>query len=306
MSNTLLYVIAVLIWGSTWLGIEFQLGVVAPEASVVYRYALASLMLFGWAFARGLRLRFEVRAHAWFVLLGVCLFSLNYVLAYRAQVHLTSAMCALAFTAMVWMNILLSRAIFGTRIGGRVLVGAALGIVGIVTLFAPRIGEVSLGDSVFSGSLLAVLGAFVASAGNMVSQKAQLEKLPVIQSNAWGMFYGTLLTAAYVLASGREFAFEPSAEYVLSLLYLSFFGSVVAFGAYLTLLGRIGAHRAGYAVVMFPVVALVLSMLFEGLVLDTYIVLGTLLVLTGNVFVLKGATRRKRLEKMPATTAAAE
>lgn len=306
MSNTLLYVITVLIWGSTWLAIEFQLGTVEPEASIVYRYALASLMLFGWSYARGLRLRFNGRAHAWFMLLGALLFSLNYVLAYRAQVHLTSAMCALAFTAMVWMNILLSRLIFGTRIDRRVVVGATLGIAGIVILFAPRIGNVTLNDSIFIGSLLALGSALVASAGNMVSQKAQLESLPVIQSNAWSMFYGMLLTTTYVLLSGREFAFDPSASYVLSLLYLSLFGSVIAFGAYLTLLGRIGAHRAGYAVVMFPVVALILSMLFEGLVLDLPVLFGTLLVLTGNVFVLKGVARRRRLDQVPARAATSE
>jgi drug/metabolite transporter (DMT)-like permease len=65
------------------------------------------------------------------------------------------------------------------------------------------------------------------------------------------------------------------------------FGSIIAFGAYLTLLGRIGAHRAGYAMVLFPVVALVLSMLFEGLKLDATILLGTCLVLAGNMFVLR-------------------
>ena len=91
MSNMLLYVITVLIWGSTWLGIEFQLGVVEPEVSVAYRYAIAALLLFAWSMLRGLRLRFELRAHGWFVLLGLLLFCLNYILAYHAQVYITSA-----------------------------------------------------------------------------------------------------------------------------------------------------------------------------------------------------------------------
>jgi drug/metabolite transporter (DMT)-like permease len=121
----------------------------------------------------------------------------------------------------------------------------------------------------------------------MISQGAQQRALPVLQSNAWGMLYGALLTAIISVFRGHEFTLDATFTYIVSLLYLAIFGSVVAFGAYLTLLGRIGAHKAGYASVMFPVVALILSMLFEGLRLDVTIVLGAALVLLGNLLVLK-------------------
>ena len=287
MSNTALYVITVLIWGSTWLAIEFQLGVVEPEVSVVYRYAIASVVLFIYCKINKLRLLFDLKYHVWFVLLGAFLFSLNYIFAYRAQVHITSALAAIAFSTMLWINIVLSRLIFGTRAGPRVLIGAFLGILGIVTLFAPQVSEVSLSDEVFIGSILALLGALTASIGNMVSQGAQKRALPVMQANAWGMLYGAILTAIIALFQGQAFTFDATFTYIASLAYLALFGSVVAFGAYLTLLGRIGAHKAGYATVMFPVVALVLSILFEGLGLDMSIVLGTALVLLGNLLVLK-------------------
>jgi len=287
MSNPLLYTITVLIWGSTWFAIEFQLGTVAPEVSIVYRYGAASLLLFAWSGIRGLRLRFALRDHLWFVLLGVALFGLNYIFAYRAQIYITSALTAIAFSTLLWMNILNARLFFGVRAAGRVLFGALLGIVGILVLFVPQIGELALTDSVLYGSLLAVLGAFIASLGNMASQGAQKRRLPVIQSNAWGMFYGTLLCASIALVQGQSFNFEWSPGYIVSLLYLTLFGSIFAFGAYLTLLGRIGAHKAGYSMVLFPVVALILSMLFEGLQIDATLVVGTLLVLAGNVFVLK-------------------
>ena len=309
MSNTLLYVITVLIWGSTWFAIEFQLGTVAPEVSIVYRYAGASLLLFAWAGIRGLNLRFALKDHLWFVLLGVLLFGLNYVLAYRAQIHITSALTAIAFSTLVWMNILNARLFFGVRAGRRVMYGAALGIAGILTLFVPQIGELALTDSVLYGSLLAILGALVASFGNMASQAAQRRKLPIIQSNAWGMFYGAVLTAGIAVAEGHDFTFDWSVGYVASLLYLTVFGSIVAFGAYLTLLGRIGAHKAGYAMVMFPVVALVLSTLFEGLEIDATIVLGTLLVLAGNVFVLNTrapSSRTQRSESVGTVAATAK
>ncbi len=293
MSNALLYLATVLIWGSTFFAIEFQLGVVEPEVSIFYRYAMASLLLFGWSLLRGLRLRFELRSHIWFVLLGFLLFGINYILTYRAQMHITSALCAIAFSMMLWMNIINSRVFFGVRAGRRVLLGAVLGIVGMAILFAPQIREFAFTDGVFFGSILAVLGALSASFGNMVSQKAQKLKLPVIQSNAWGMFYGAVMTGTVTAIEGHSFIFDWSPTYIASLAYLTFFGSIVAFGAYLTLLGRIGAHKAGYAMVMFPVVALILSTLFEGLELNSSIVVGTALVLAGNLFVLGAKTRRE-------------
>jgi len=306
MSNPVLYVITVLIWGSTFFAIEFQLGVVAPEVSIVYRYAGASLLLFGWSRIRGLRLAFSLRHHGWFFLLGLLLFGVNYVLAYRAQIHISSALTAIAFSTVLWMNIINSRIFFGVKSGRRVLFGALLGMAGIVILFAPQIGELTFSDTVFFGSFLAVMGALVASFGNMVSQGAQRAKLPIIQSNAWGMFYGTLITTAIAISEGHEFIFDWSGAYLGSLLYLTVFGSIVAFGAYLTLLGRIGAHKAGYTMVMFPVLALILSTMFEGLEISATLVMGTLLVLAGNLFVLntKAPIRkqmvREQVRRIPA------
>lgn len=303
MSNALLYVITVLVWGSTWLAIEFQLGVVAPEVSIVYRYAGASLLLFAWSRIRGLPLAFSLRQHATFFLLGMLLFGLNYILAYRAQIYISSALTAIAFSTMLWMNIINARLFFGVRAGRRVLFGSLMGVAGIFTLFAPQISEFTFSDTVFYGSMLAVSGALIASFGNMVSQAAQKGGLPVLQSNAWGMLYGTVITGLISVFQGHEFVFDWSAGYLGSLLYLTVFGSIVAFGAYLTLLGRIGAHKAGYAMVMFPVVALILSVLFEDLEMDATIIVGTLLVLAGNLFVLNTKAPRAPCEPRLAPTA---
>jgi drug/metabolite transporter (DMT)-like permease len=272
MNNSILYTITVVIWGSTWLAIEYQLGVVEPEVSIAYRYAAAALVLFAWCRFRGLSLRFSVKEHAYFVLLGLLLFCLNYIFAYRAQVHITSALAAIAFSTMLWMNIILSRIFFGTRVTVYVLAGALLGIVGIVVLFAPQIESIAVTDSMFFGSVLALGGALTASFGNMLSQSAQKRRLPVVETNTWGMFYGAILTSFVALASGHEFNFDATFTYISSLAYLAIFGSVIAFGAYLTLLGRIGAHKAGYVTVMFPVVAVILSVVFEGMRLTGTIV----------------------------------
>ncbi len=294
MSNWFLYLVTVLVWGSTWIAIEFQLGTVAPEVSIFYRYLLASALLFSWCRHRGLNLRFDGKAHVYFLMLGVLLFSLNYITAYYAQVYISSAMTAICFSMMVWMNIVNARIFFGTRAGFRVIAGSVLGVIGIGVLFMPQVDELALSDMTFFGAGLAVSGAFLASLGNMVSQASQKNSLPIIQSNAWGMLYGSLLTGAIAIWQGIPFSFDSSPDYVLSLLYLSIFGSIIAFGSYLTLLGRIGAHKAGYAMVMFPVVALIISVLFEGLELSRSVVAGMTLVLAGNLFILKGARRDGR------------
>ena len=197
---------------------------------------------------------------------------------------------------MLWMNIINARIFFGVRAGSLVISGAVIGVVGILILFMPQVEYVALSDATLYGASLAIVGALIASLGNMVSQSAQKDDLPIIQSNAWGMLYGALLTGAIAFGQGKEFNFDWSTAYVTSLLYLIVFGSIVAFGAYLTLLGRIGAHRAGYAMVMFPVVALVLSFLFEGMQITGNIVVGVAFVLLGNLFVLQ------RREPAPAAT----
>lgn len=300
MNNLALYVVTVAVWGTTWIAIEFQLGVVPPEVSVFYRYVLASALLFGWCRLRGLPLGFDVRAHRHFMLLGLLLFCLNYIMTYYAQQYITSALSAIAFSTMLWMNILNARLFFGVRAGLRVLAGAVLGVVGITVLFMPQIGELSFSDATFYGTAICVCGAYVASLGNMVSQRAQNEKLPIIQSNAWGMMYGAIFTGAIAVAQGLEFNFDNSLPYWVSLLYLSIFGSVIAFGAYLTLLGRIGAHRAGYAMVMFPVVALVISFFFEGLEPRPSIFVGIALVMAGNLLILKSKRQSTKSDLGPA------
>jgi drug/metabolite transporter (DMT)-like permease len=286
MSNLALYATSVIVWGSTWLLINYQLGEVAPEVSVVYRYAIAAALLFGWSLFRGLRLRYSLHQHLRFFLLGLLLFSFNYIATYSAQQYISSALNAVAFSTMMLMNVANSRIFLGTRIEPRLWLGAALGLVGIVTLFWPEISAISLSDRIFLGAGLSLTGAFLASLGNIASKTSQSEGLPILQSNAWGMLYGTVITGLVAWRRDIPFNFEMSASYISTLLYLAIFGSVVAFGAYLKLVGRIGPHKAGYVVVMFPVVAVIMSVLFEGLELSTNIIAGVALVLGGNMVVL--------------------
>lgn len=287
MANLLLYMTTVLIWGSTWYAIDFQLGVVDPGVSLAYRYFIAAGLAFLWCIVLRKSLRFPLRTHGMFFLLGAFLFGLNYLSAYQAQFYISSALNAIGFSTMIVINMLNARLFFGRRPTGRMYLGAALGISGILIVFLPQVEQVALTDAILVGLFFSILGTLLASFGNITSEAMQRDKLPIMQANAWGMLYGALVNTLIAFAQGKELAFDPSSTYVLSLLYLAVFGSVVAFGCYLTLLGRIGLERAGYASVLIPVVALALSVLLEGLQLSIYLLVGLALAIAGNVFVLK-------------------
>lgn len=285
MNNLSLYLASVVIWGSTWIAITFQYGTVPAEVSVAYRFWLSSLLLAGWCLARGLRLRFSPREHAWMALQGMLIFGINYVCVYLAEQTIPSGLTATLFSLMVFCNLAGARLAFGTPLTARALGGSALGVAGVALICLPGAGLTTHGG-MGVGIALALVATVSASLGNLVSQRNQRAGLPVLQGNVFGMFYGAAAVTLYALAMGRPFTFDPSLRYLASLTYLAVFGSILAFGAYLTLVGRIGAGRAGYAMVAIPMVALVLSTLFEGLRWQPALALGVALCLGGNILVL--------------------
>jgi drug/metabolite transporter (DMT)-like permease len=286
MNNLSLYLATVLIWGSTWLAITFQLGKVPPEVSVAYRFALAGVMLLGWSAARGLRLRFSWRDHRYMALQGALLFGLNYVCIYLAEGRVSSGLVAVVFSLIVFFNIVGARVFFLTPIRPTTVVAGLLGVAGVVLLFLPELTHPSAG-SIGAGVAFVVIATISASFGNLLSARNQRSGLPVVQLNMFGMLYGAAFVALYAASAGRPFTFDVSLPYVLSLVYLALFGSVLAFGAYLTLIGWIGADRAGYAGAAIPVVALLFSVAFEGLRLHAAELVGIAFCLVGNVLVLR-------------------
>jgi drug/metabolite transporter (DMT)-like permease len=281
-----LYLTSVLIWGSTWLAITFQFGTVPPAVSVAYRFLLSSLVLFAWCVARKLPIRFSGRDHAWMLLQGMLLFGINYLCVYLAETTVTSARVAVVFSLVVFLNIAGTRLFFGTPVKRATLLGAVLGVSGIVLVFLPEFSHNPGTRDPVLGLVLAFVGAVFASLGNLVASRNHRHGLPVIQMNTFGMFYGALLVGAFAVVTRQPFTFDWSARYLLSLGYLALFGSILAFGAFLTLIGRIGADRAGYVTVAIPVVALLFSALFEGLQWHLSLVGGMVLCLVGNVAVL--------------------
>ena len=291
MNNVVLYTASVLIWGTTWLGIKFQLGRVDPMISVFYRFTLASIILLTYCRLFGLNMRFKKREHLYIALQGAFLFSINYWLFYIAETYITSGLAAVVFSTIIFMNIIVGRIFLRAPIRFRVLSGAFIGLLGMGLVFWPELSSFSLDDQNFLGLVLCILATLSASFGNITSAYNQKNKLPVIQTNAYGMTYGAVFMGVIALLSGKPFGFEATIGYIGSLFYLAVFGSVIAFGCYLTLVGRIGADRAAYATLLIPIVALCMSALFEDYQWTAPVFLGMLLIIAGNFLALYSVRR---------------
>ena len=286
MKNLILFSASSIIWGSTWLAIKFQLGLVDPIISVSYRFILASFILLLFCRISGLNLKYNVKEHLFIALQGFFLFGINYWLVYLAEVHLSSGLVAVIFSMIIFFNIFNGAIFIGSPIRVRVIAGAALGIVGIGLVFKQELLSFSLSSDNSLALVIAGLGAFTASLGNIISGHNQKTNLPVIQTNAFGMMYGALFMLIISLIMGKHFSFEISYAYIGSLLYLSIFGSIIAFTCYLTLLGKIGADKAAYVTLIIPVIALILSTIFEEYTWTLYAFVGVALILIGNMLVL--------------------
>lgn len=287
MSNLKIFAACVAIWGSTWIAITFQLGSVAPEASVSYRFLLASLLIFGYCLVRGLPLRFKVREHAWMALFGVFMFSVSYIFVYYAEQQVVSGLVAVGYSASPLLGMLGLWIFFRTPMTLPVASGAVLGIVGIALVFLPEFGRVKEGGSPALGATFTFLAVTASALGSMVAHRNQEARLPLWQTLAWGMFYGAMFSLVVTLAIGKKLGFEMTWGYVVSLAYLAVLGSVIAFAGFLTLLGRIGAVRAGYVGVMVPIMALIISAVFEGFHWQALTWIGVAISVVGNAAILR-------------------
>jgi len=281
------FVACVAIWSTTWIAITFQLGTVAPQMSVAYRFLLASALLFAWCLFRRLPLRFSAREHAWLALFGLTTFGVGYVFVYYAEQHVVSGLVAIGYSASPLLGMLGMRLFFGTPVTPRVAVASLLGIAGIVVVFYPELSRLQGSRDTATGVLFTALSVLVSALGSMVAYRNQRTGVPLWQGIAWGMLYGGLSALAIGMASGKSLSFEMTPAYVLSLAYLSLLGSIAAFASYLTLLKRLGAARAGYIGVMVPVVALLLSAAFEGFRFHPLTWAGMAISVAGNVLMLR-------------------
>ena len=277
-----LFVTTVLIWGTTWFAIALQAGPVPALVSIFYRFGVAGV-LFVAGLALSGRLRLPRKDHQiWLVAQALCLFSLNFICFYYAVQYIPSGLESVIFSMATIFNAINARIFYKDRITKQVVLASILGICGLVLLFGRDVFS-SSGTEALTGAGLAMLGTLFFSFGNMVSRRNSQMGISPITANAWGMCYGALILLALITVTGTPIVAPADVTYLGALLYLAIFGSIVAFTTYLILVARIGSAKAAYMTVLFPIIALAISTLFEGYVWHWTSVLGLILALTGNI-----------------------
>ncbi|MCD4559708.1 DMT family transporter [Lelliottia nimipressuralis] len=281
--NALLYGLVVVIWGTTWIAIFLQQGPVAAPVSIFWRFAVASAAMMLVLLALGRLRKLAVRDHLFCMVQGCCVFCFNFWCFYTAAKFINTGLESVIFSMAVLYNAINSFIFFGQRPPARFWAAAILGLLGIITLFWDDLLASGWSHELLLGIGLSALGTYGFSLGNMISLRHQRNGLETMTTNAWAMTYGALVMGAIALVRGDSFVPEWTMSYIGALLYLAIFGSVIAFGAYFTLVGRIGAGKAAYSTLLFPLVALSISTVYEGYVWHMNAVAGLLLILTGNL-----------------------
>ncbi|MFK5979921.1 MAG: DMT family transporter [Rhizobiaceae bacterium] len=282
----MLYATTVLAWSFSWFALKVQIGTVPVQVSVFWRFALAALIMIIWALLAKKPLRFPLKTHIKFLFMGAFIFCMNFALFYYAAPYLASGLLSVVFSLAAIFNIFIMAVIQKQLPASNMLLGATLGIAGIAMMFWPAIAGQTFNKYALLGLALCLLGTLSFCTGNLISASLQKQGISTVSASAWGMTYGALISMVIVAVKGESFAIDWSVTYVSSLLFLVIISSVIAFAAYLTLLGRIGSDRAGYATLMFPVIALVISVFAEDYHMSLLAGAGLVLVLIGNFFVL--------------------
>ena len=289
LKNWQLFAICVLTWGTTWYAITFQLGHTTPEVGVALRFALAGSVILAICVLRGLRLRFSLREHGLLALQGSFMYGVSYICVYHAERHIVSGLVAVGYSASPLVTGLGAHALFGLRVTARFLTGGLLGLAGVALMFWTEFGKAAGSRNSGLGVLFTVGAVLLSAVGSLTASRNRSHGLPFWPALGFGMLYGAAVTALVALLQGQSFALPAVASWWLSLFYLALAGSVLTFACFLTLQERVGPGRAGAIGVMTPLLALVVSMLFEAFRPDALTITGAALAVAGNVLMLRRA-----------------
>ena len=281
------FAIVTMIWGSTWLVIKTQLGVVPASWSVAWRFLLGGTVMMIMCLVRGKSLRIDARGHAFALLVAVMQFALNFNLVYRAEEHVASGLVALSFALLLVPNAVLAALFLGQRITPGFAIGSGIGIVGVGMIFGRDIGGGVHGAETMLGLGFAVAGMISASVANILQATPQARSMPLEGSLAWSMFYGGLLNAAVAWGLAGPPVIDTSPAYLAGLAYLGIVASAVAFTLYYALIRHVGPGKAAYNGVVVPIVAMALSTAFEGYQWSALALGGGVLALVGLVVALR-------------------
>lgn len=287
--NVLLYALVVMIWGTTWIAITLQQqSEISTTVAVFWRFFISAIVLFAFVVMSRKLQKLATHDHLFCLLQACCIFGFNFVCFYYAVQYISSGLEAVIFSMAVIFNTINAKLFFAKQISSRFYPAALFGLFGIIALFWHDVMGTTLNSNTLMGIGLCILGTYGFSLGNMISTRHQKHGLDIFTTNAYAMLYGSLLMALISWFKHDNFFPSMSGSSVSALLYLAIFGSVIGFTAYYYLVGRIGAGKAAYSTLLFPLVALVISTIWEGYHWQMNAVIGVILILCGNaIFFLK-------------------
>lgn len=291
--NYAAFAAVVLVWGSSWIATKLQLGIVPVEQSIFWRSLVAGAVLAGFSALRGARWPRGLGFHALLAFQGAAMFGLNNLGTYHAVGLMPSGLVAIAFCLVVPLNALGQRLFFAVPLSPRVLAGGAAGMAGLILIFWPQIIAAD-GTSAALGLGLSLLAAGAVSAGNLAALKHSRGGSDLIACTGIALIYGSLSCLAVVLASGADWAFDLSWRYGLSFVWLALLGTAVVFCLYLWLIARMGADRAALVTIIYPIVALSISTVWEDYHWSTLSLAGVLVAVCGNLYALSRRAPAKR------------
>ena len=279
-----LYCIVLFGWSTSWLPLKGQIGSVDPEISILWRFIIALIICFIISKLQNLNLIFPLKIHFKMALMGFFMFSTNFTLFYYASEHVASGLLAVVWSMTSIINIFMVAIITRSKPNYFQLLASAIGLIGITLIFIP---ELKVSELAFESLIMCIIGTISFCSGNLVSRSLQNENIPVMSANSFGMLYGCFVLIIYAFILDHPFRISLETPYLAGLLWLSVISTVLTFTCYLTLLGRIGPGRVGYATIVFPIFALLISTIFENYVWTPLALVGVSLVILGNLIMTK-------------------
>lgn len=277
-----------LIWGSTWIVITGQLGVVPPTWSVTYRFLIAGVAMLVWAAVTRQPLRLDARGIGFAALMGAFQFALNFNFVYRAEMHVTSGLVAVVFALLLVPNAVLARIFLGQRLGRQLVIGSLIAMAGVALLFLHEIRrDPAASGEVYLGIGLTLFGVLSASIANVMQATDTAKRYPMATMLGWAMLLGAAMDAVFAWITTGPPVFDMRPTYIAGVLYLGILGSAVSFPFYFKVLRTIGPAKAAYSSVIIPVLAMLLSTAFEGYRWSWLAAAGALLAGAGLVLALR-------------------
>lgn len=285
-STTTYFLTCALIWGVTWIAIKFQLPFTDSSIAVFYRFIVACAVMFILAKVFKQKLSYTKQDHLRFFFQGVFMFCLNFLLTYWAETMATSALVALAFTSLIFFNMFGGKIFLKIPLESQVVWGAIISCLGMGFITLNEYQNMSAQPMSVWGFLLSLIATASASAGNLISSRNRSLQIPIFANIAWAMLYGVCATFIFCLIQQKSFAVNMTYEFMISFFYLTVFGTVISFWSYLKLISAVGPAKAAFTSVASPVIALFVSTMFEQMSWSTYLALGVVLCLAGNMIAL--------------------